>query len=80
MEKKKLSGILRKKKRKRRKTKDPCFICEKELFFNNKFSLRIGVVDKGEVEGWICPHCRSEFDLKNNILYIYGQDYAKGDA
>ena len=80
MEKKKLSVTLRKRKRKKRKTKDPCFVCDKELFFNNKFSLRIGVVDGGEVDGWICPHCRSEFDLKNNILYIYGQDYAKGDA
>ena len=32
----------------------------------------------GDVHEWKCPFCQSEFDLDNNILYIYGSDSSKG--
>ena len=33
-----------------------------------------------DVVGWICPECDSEFDLNDNILYIYGEDSTQGIA
>ena len=30
--------------------------------------------DDGYVNEWKCPFCKSEFDLDNNILYIYGSE------
>ena len=42
---------------------------------------RIGVLDESkDIVGWICPECASEFDLNNNIMYIYGEDSAQGEA
>tara|TARA_R100000700_G_scaffold30521_1_gene37521 strand:- start:6738 stop:6857 length:120 start_codon:yes stop_codon:yes gene_type:complete len=34
----------------------------------------------GEVNSWKCPFCESEFDLDDNILYIYGSENVKGLA
>ena len=33
-----------------------------------------------EVLGWACPHCSSEFDIDDNIMYIYGQDSMQGTS
>ena len=66
------------------KAKDPCPICEKELYYNKNYSQRIGLFDmksiKHEVLGWACPHCMSEFDINDNIMYIYGQDNLQGNS
>jgi len=35
---------------------------------------------KHEVLGWACPHCMSEFDINDNIMYIYGQDNMQGNS
>ena len=71
-------------KAKKTKAKDPCPICEKELYYNKHNSKRIGLFDVKSVNhhilGWACPHCKSEFDKSDNIMYIYGQDYMQGSS
>ena len=67
-------------KKKPRKIKDPCPVCESELYYNKDYSKRIGLREKGNVLGWMCPECNTEFDLKDNILYIYGEENIKGKA
>ena len=66
------------------KSKDPCPVCGEELYYNKQFSKRIGLFDMMNVLhniiGWACPHCNSEFDKKDNIMYIYGQDFIQGDT
>jgi len=34
----------------------------------------------GDIKSWKCPFCESEFDLDDNILYIYGAENVKGLA
>ena len=81
MEEKISSSLTRKKKT---KAKDPCPICEKELYHTKHYSKRIGLFDVKNVDhhilGWACPHCNSEFDKLDNIMYIYGQDYMQGKS
>ena len=71
-------------KKKKTITKDPCPICEKELHYNSLYSKRIGIFDTSarehDIIGWACPHCMSEFDIDNNIMYIYGSDFKQGKA
>ena len=70
--------------RKRIRIKDPCPICERELYYNEYYSKRIGLFDMEsadhEVIGWAWPRCKSEFDNKDNIMYIYGENFEGGDA
>ena len=81
MEKKQSLSPIKKKKT---KTKDPCPVCGKDLYHNNLFSKRVGLFDYMSVAhhiiGWACPYCNTEFDRKDNIMYIYGQDYTQGSA
>ena len=66
---------------KKKKPKDLCPICDKNLYLNSDFTRRIGLIDKDrEVTGWICPECSSEFDLNDNIVYIYGENSIQGKA
>ena len=56
---------------KKKKPKDLCPICDKNLYLNSDFTQRIGLIDsEREVTGWICPECSSEFDL-TTILCIF---------
>ena len=66
---------------KKSKLKDLCPICDKNLYLDSNYTQRIGLIDKDrEVTGWICPECDSEFDLNDNIVYIYGENYEQGEA
>ncbi len=68
-------------KEKTSKTKDPCPVCSKDLYHDEVASKRIGIIDdNGSINEWKCPFCESEFDLDNNILYIYGSDSVSGVA
>ncbi len=61
--------------------KDLCPVCDYNLYFNSNYTQRIGVLDgTKDIIGWICPECSSEFDLDNNILYIYGENSTQGMA
>ena len=70
--------------RKKKKSRDPCPICEEDLYYNSKYSKRVGLFDtksmRHEIIGWACPHCKSEFDIHDNIVYIYGQDFTQGTS
>ena len=71
-------------KKKKIKIKDPCPVCDRELHFNSRYSRRIGIFDtlslNHHVIGWACPHCDTEFDKSDNIMYIYGQDFIQGKS
>ena len=61
--------------------KDLCEVCDFDLYHNDRFTKRVGMVGSGKkVTGWMCPNCESEFDFDNKIVYIYGQNSVKGDA
>jgi len=56
-------------------------VCDFDLYYNSDATQRIGIINvKREVLGWICPECDSEFDLDDNIVYIYGEDSIQGKA
>ena len=66
---------------KKSKPKDLCKICDSNLYYDKKVTKRIGLLDiHREVKGWICPKCNSEFDLEDNIVYIYGENSIQGKA
>ena len=66
---------------KRSNPKALCPICDKALYLNKEFTKRIGLIDSDRhVTGWICPKCNSEFDLNDNIVYIYGENSIQGTA
>ena len=72
---------LRTPKRTSKHKRDICPICRKDLYFNEVLTQRIGIMDRnGHVNEWKCPFCESEFDLDNNILYIYGSESDSGIA
>ena len=66
------------------KSKDLCPVCSKNLYYNKYYSKRIGLFDVNSPDhsiiGWACPHCHSEFDNKDDIMYIYGENYTQGKA
>ena len=73
----KQSSLLTKKS----KPQDLCKICDSNLYYNKKVTKRIGLLDvHREITGWICPKCNSEFDLEDNIVYIYGENSMQGEA
>mgnify|MGYP004450755921 CR=1 FL=1 len=68
-------------KRKSNHKKDVCPVCSKDLYCNEIVTQRIGMIDSnGDINEWKCPFCYSEFDLDNNILYIYGSESDSGLA
>ena len=69
------------KKTERKEIIDPCPICSEELHLNHEFTQRIGLLDNyDEVLGWICPHCRSEFNIDNQLTKFMGEDGMRGEA
>jgi uncharacterized protein with PIN domain len=60
---------------------DRCPVCNRDLYFNEVVTQKIGIMDhNGDVNEWKCPFCKSEFDLDDNILYIYGSESDSGLA
>jgi len=59
-----------------------CPVCDENLYYDNQFTQRVGVLadDDFTIEGWMCPFCRAQFDLDNNLLYINPQDIQVGNA
>ena len=56
--------------------KDLCPVCDEDLYFDNDTTQRVGLLseDNYTIEGWMCPHCNSRFDLDNNLMYINPRD------
>ena len=59
---------------------DLCPACEEDLYYNDKFTKRVALIDGGKVEGCMCPFCSCQFDLKDNLTYIIDQDNKAGKA
>ena len=48
---------------------------------NAEYTQRVGLLDDDEeVCAWMCPFCRSEFDLDGKILLLNGSGDIKGEA
>ena len=56
--------------KKGKKVKDPCMVCEEDLYYSEKYSRRIALTEKEEVVGWVCPYCFSEFTQNDDIVKI----------
>ena len=67
---------------KKKKNKDLCPVCDKNLFFDNYTTQRVGLLadDDFTIEGWMCPHCDSRFDLDNNLVQISPKHIEVGRA
>jgi uncharacterized protein with PIN domain len=60
---------------------DPCPICSKELHLNHEYTQRIGLIgDYEEILGWLCPHCKSEFDADDHLTKFLGEGNIRGEA
>ena len=58
---------------------DLCIVCEEDLYYDELASKRIGMLDAdGFINEWKCPYCHSEFDIDNNLQYIYGSEIEGG--
>ena len=69
------------KKTKKKKPADPCPICNKELYLNEEYTQRVGLLgDFDEVIGWLCPHCNSEFDRDDHLIKFLGENGIRGEA
>ena len=69
------------KKTEKKEVVDPCPICSKELHLNHEFTQRIGLLDEmDEVTGWLCPHCKSEFNTDNQLTKFMGECGMRGEA
>ena len=78
MEKRQMSLRTQKKK----KNKDLCPVCDKNLFFDNHTTQRVGLLaeDDYTIEGWMCPYCDSRFDLDSNLVQISPKHIEVGRA
>ena len=63
------------------KSVDPCPVCENELYYEKDLTRRCGLLNEhDEIIGWLCPHCRSEFDGDDNLVEIFTGMKTKGNA
>ena len=67
---------------KKKKKNNNCPVCDENLYYNRDITQRVGLLasDDYTVEGWMCPHCNSQFDLKNNLVYINPTNISIGRA
>jgi len=82
MEKQSLLHMQKKTKTTKKKTTvDPCPICSKELYLNHEYTQRVGLIGEfEEVQGWLCPHCKSEFDIDDHLTKFKGEGNIRGEA
>ena len=60
---------------------DPCPVCKEELYLNEEYTQRIGLIDDfDEVIGWLCPHCKTEYDTDTKIVRFLGSTEIGGQA
>ena len=67
---------------KKKKKKDNCPVCDINLYYNSEITQRVGLLadDDYTIEGWMCPHCTSQFDMKDNLMYISPKNISIGRA
>ena len=60
---------------------DPCPVCENELYYDKELTKRCGILDMdNRITGWLCPHCKSEFDDEDNILKVLTGVSTRGET
>ena len=60
---------------------DPCPVCKEELYLNEEYTQRVGLInDFEEVIGWLCPHCKTEYDTDTKIVRFLGDPCIGGEA
>ena len=59
-----------------------CRICDSNLKIGDLFTEKVGILDTdtNEILGWLCPTCRSEFDMDDKVTSIYGLLTMEGEA
>jgi len=82
MESQKLSHMQKKLKTSKKVDKDdPCPICNEDLYLDDTFTQRVGLLGNfDDVIGWLCPHCKSEFDVDNHLTKFMGETGMRGEA
>ena len=76
-----LSPMQNEKKTEDQDSTDPCPVCKEELYLNEEYTQRIGLVnDFEEVIGWLCPHCKTEYDTDTKIVRFLGDSSIRGEA
>ena len=69
------------KKIERKRIKDPCAVCDGELYLDGEFTQRIGLInEQDDVTGWMCPYCKSEYDLDGKVVNLDGKSNISGEA
>ena len=59
---------------------DICPVCEEDLYISSSMSKRIGLIDENDMlVGWLCYHCRSEFDSDDRLIKIEDSDFGSLD-
>ena len=60
---------------------DPCPVCDSELYFGKDLTQRCGLLNgEDEIVGWLCPFCKSEFDIDDNVVELLTSMPLKGKA
>jgi len=60
---------------------DPCPVCKEELYLDDQYTQRIGLIDDfDKVIGWLCPHCKTEYDNDTKIVRFLGDPSIGGEA
>ena len=60
---------------------DPCPICNVELFFDEETSKRCAILDeKNNIEGWLCPNCKSEFENDDTVVDLFTNLEVRGES
>ena len=68
-------------RKKKTNSDDPCPVCEEELYYDDDYTRRIGLLDNSDkLEGWMCPYCNATFDNFNNLSYISTTNTMQGKA
>ena len=69
-------------KKKNQKNKDLCPVCDENLYYDEQITKRIGLLanDDYTVEGWMCPECKSRFDINDKLTYINASNNMPGNA
>jgi len=77
----KQSESQKKPKKSKKALKDPCPVCDEDLYLDIDFTQRVGLLDNDEdVYGWMCPYCRSEFDIDGEIVRLFRDGKIQGNA
>ena len=65
----------------KRSVKDPCPVCDKDLYLDAEFTQRVGLLDNDDdVYGWMCPFCMSEFNIDGDITRLFRDGKIQGKA